>query len=152
MSVLFALVDNKDDANSFEYFASKRVARENIYHIGYLQKLAEKISPSDTLMVIDVNRFGSVRVFQNFFYFAKKNNINFKSLANPYLSFNDSRETKQSYVEFLSYMAKMEVKLIRDISTLESAKNNPSISGYISAMCIDILGQVFSSNSVIKRS
>lgn len=151
MSVSFALVDNKDGVNSFELFASKRIARENIYHINNLRELAVRMSPSDSVLVIDVNRFGSVRVFQNFFYFAKKNNISFKSLANPYLDFGGSKETKQSYTDFMSYMAKMEIKLIQDISTLESAKNNPSIPVYISAMCIDILGQVFSSQSVIKR-
>lgn len=152
MAVLFVLVDNQDNANSYEFFASKRIAKENIYHINNIRELATKLSPSDTLLTIDINRFGSVRMFQNFYFFAKKNNINFKSLANPYFSFGENKETKQSYLEFMSYMAKMEMKLIRDISTLESAKNNPSIPVYISAMCIDILGQVFSTNSVIKRS
>ncbi|MBO5166661.1 MAG: hypothetical protein J6B90_08705 [Lachnospiraceae bacterium] len=151
MAIQFALIDDKDTTTSLAFFNSKNVKRENIFHISQLNQLGARINVGDTVWCADVDRFGSVIVFYNFIQLASTRGINFRALANSYLNFGGGKTLKPSVVKFVRYLASMENKLVNDILSMGKNGNRSIVSAYCGALFIDVLGQTFASDSILKR-
>lgn len=150
--MIYAIYNALDNANSFEFISSKKVKQQNIFHIDNLNQLGTQLRSGDIVICVDINRFQSVSVFQNFYYFCIKNGISFSSLAQSYLSFGTGKSLKPSYSSFIVFLACLEVEMIKNIQSLPSSKGTEkSLAMYISSMFINLLGQIFSSEGIIKR-
>lgn len=152
MAIQFALIDNKDTNTSLAFFNSKNVKRENIFHVSHLQELCARMGTGDTVWCADVDRFGSVSAFYSFIQLASNRGTNFRALANSYLNFGSGKALKPSIIIFVQYLATMENKLITDILSMGQNGNRMIASGYCGALFVDILGQTFASDSIMKRS
>ena len=148
----YAIINSFDTKESFEYYCSKHINKNCIFHIENLDKLAQAVRPSDIVSVFDVNRFESVNLLFDFHQFCELRKINFISIANPYLSWSEKKPLKESHLIFIRYMVAMERRLLEAILKANKTCDSKLINIYISRFCIDILGQVFSRNGINKKT
>jgi len=151
MSFQCALISEKDTPTSYAFFNSKKVKREHIFHVSQLKEFCSSMDRGTTLWCADVDRFGSVITFYHFIQFASKRGIAFRSLANSYLDFGGSKSLKPSVVDLILYLATIENKLVNDIMSIGKNGNRAVVEVYCGALFIDVLGQVFASDSILRR-
>lgn len=151
--MVYAMVSDADNgAVSYEFFGSKKVPVENICRIEQLGSLAQVIKQGDTVWVVDVNRFGSVGVFWNFYQMCKSKRVSLKFLATPYLNYQPGKEWKSSYEKIVMYLLQVEKKMAGDICRSIKGVNPVFMQNYAGYIAVNVLGQIFCIDGVMNRS
>ncbi len=151
--MIYAVVSNDDkNAVSMEFFSSKKIPLRNMHSVGSLNVLAEQLVLGDVVWVVDVNRFGSVITYWNFYQICKQKGVSIKFLANPYLNYAKDKRLKGSYEKLIVYMISVEQKITNDICRAFNDVNVTEVQRYSGCISVNILGQIFSTDGILKRT
>ena len=151
--MVYSVVSSEDkNAISMEFFSSKKIPLRNMHSVGSLNVLAEQLVLGDVVWVVDVNRFGSVITFWNFYQVCKQKGVSIKFLANPYLNYSKDKRLKSSYEKLIVYMISIEQKIANDICRAFNDVNVTEVQRYAGCISVNILGQIFSTDGILKRT
>lgn len=149
----YAVVSDADrNAVSMEFLGSKKVPEQNMCNAANLGRMAQDMVKGDTVWTVDVNRFGSVITFWNFYQACKRKGVTFKSLANPYLNYQPDKGWKGSYEKIIGYLIRVEQKMYNDICRACRGLNQIDVQNYAGCVTINILGQIFCTDGLMKRT
>ncbi len=131
MSTTYGLIDSTlDDNNSLVALKAKGVKSNScIYSNQNINTLLDKAQTGDMVVVVSIDRFGSVYKMVQVFEYLRKRGVAFKSIQEPYLEFKDGRELKRSVVQYLYQLGADEVSLINNI---EHSCKYPNYTDYLS--------------------
>lgn len=151
--MVYSVVSSEDkNAVSMEFFSSKKIPLRNMHSVGSLNVLAEQLVLGDVVWVVDVNRFGSVITYWNFYQICKQKGVSIKFLANPYLNYAKDKRLKGSYEKLIVYMISIEQKIATDICRAFNDVNVAEVQRYAGCISVNILGQIFSTDGILKRT
>lgn len=154
MSITYALLSpDLDDNNSIAALKAKGVKSNScIYSNKDLGTLLDKITASDTLVVLSIDRFGSVCRMVQVFEYLRTHGVAFKSIQEPYLEFRDGKELKRAVVQYLYQLGTDEVSLINNI---ENSCKYPNYTAYLSKqvrkLCLRSVQRTFCEQGILRR-
>ena len=153
MSVTYALVSDLDNKSTMLALKGKGVKDDScIYLIQNTNTLIKKLQTGDTVVVISIDRFGSVVWMVQIFEYLRQNGVAFKSIQEPYLEFRDGKELKRGVVEYLNQLCADEASLIKGI---EATCKNPNYTAHLSRqvrlLCLRVVQRTFAEKGLIRR-
>lgn len=153
MSKTYGIISELDNQSSLILLKAKGVkSKGDIYSIQNIGVLLQNIQALDTVVVISVDRFGSVSKLVQILEMLRRKNITFKSCEESYLGFKDGKELKQGIREHLYALAKDEVSIINNIySSYNIFGNDKYLSNLIYNLCIREIKRTYSEAGILRR-
>lgn len=110
MATTYAIINKKlDNSNSIVALRDKGIKDDrNFCDIISLAELIEKVQAHDKVLVISIDRFGSVGMFYQFYLYMRRKGVSFQSINESFLSFKDGKELKSNIVNYIIEMEKVE--------------------------------------------
>lgn len=154
MSTTYGLIDSTlDDNNSLVALKAKGVKSNScIYSNQNINTLLDKAQTGDMVVVVSIDRFGSVYKMVQVFEYLRKRGVAFKSIQEPYLAFSDGRELKRSVVQYLYQVGTDEVSLINNIEHSCKYHNYKAyLSKQIRQLCLRSVQRTFAEQGLMRR-
>lgn len=151
--MVYALVTEVDkNALAMQFLRSKNIPEQNVCLMSNVNGLNSILSQGDTVWVLDVDRFGSVILFWNFYQVCKKKGVAIKFLANPYLNCGGGKELKSNHEKFIKFLMSVEHKMYSDLSRVLRNADDSEIQIYAGHIAINMLAEVFCTEGIMKRT
>lgn len=151
--MVYGIVSEADNQTTAIIFQSKKVPVGNVITYG---QLVQSMTPKtgDVVYVMNVNRFSSVCQFMMFGKFCMENGISLHVLAQPYLDLTSTKRWKPSVINLMRSMVDVERQAMARLSSAGKYTDE-----YWEYLCrtfeiqnLEVLGQIFASGGVMKRS
>lgn len=152
-SMTYAIVTEVDmNALAMQFFQSKKIPEKNLCPMNNVKGLVQVLAQGDTVWVLDVDRFGSVIVFWEFYQICRQKGVTVKFLANPYLNTGDGKKLKVSQEKFIQYLISVEHKIYADICRAFRNADATEVQKYAGHIAVNTLAEVFSTEGILKRN
>lgn len=151
--MVYAVVTEADkNAFAMQFFQSKKIPKQHLYPMSNLSGLVQVLSQGDTVWVLDVDRFGSVTLYWNFYQVCRQRGVMLKFWANPYLNIGNDKKMKKNQEEFIGFLIRLEQKISTDICRAFRDANVPEVQKYIGYIEVNTLAEVFSTKGIMNRT
>lgn len=136
-----------------EIFSAHKIEGKNMYIINYIHSLLQKVSQGDTIMIRDVEIFGSVQQFYVFVLQLSNGGVALKILDQPYLNFGNGRQWKENTKNFVTSLMNIEKSYFgiiqKDFPFDERVRN--LMTYRISRLMLNVLGMTFWKDGIMKK-
>jgi len=151
--MVYAVITEVDkNALAMQFFQSKKIPEQNLYPMSNLGGLVRVLSPGDTVWILDVDRFGSVALYWNFYQVCRQRGVVLKFLANPYLNMGHDKKMKKNQEEFIGYLISLEKKISADICRAFRDADVAEVQKYAGHIGVNTLAEVFSTKGIMNRT
>lgn len=151
--MVYAVISEVDkNALAMQFLQSKRIPEQNLCPMSNLNGLVRILSRGDTVWVLDVDRFGSVILFWEFYQVCRQRGVMLKFFANPYLNLGQDGKLKSSCEKFIYYLISLEKKLSADICGTFKNIDASKVQRYAGHIVVNTLAEVFCTEGIMKRT
>lgn len=151
--MVYGIVSHLDDLTTKAFLKSKKVAEESIVYNTQLYAFSKALKQGDVVYVISVNRFNTVSQFMSFGKFCFSKGVSLHILSQPYLDIYNGKCWKASVIKQMSSMVEIE-RMATGKMTQSFKMSNEQwefVFRIFQIMNLEVLGQIFSSDGVLKR-
>lgn len=150
--MVYGLVSQLDDENSFVFFRTKKIPQENIIHRQNLSQLLNRVKSGDTVYCISVNRFNSVNQLGVVARFCMDRDVAMHFMAQPYLDIGNGKHWKRAIVKQIEYIVFLERNAKAHLS--KGMRMNDDMWNYLittlEVMNLEMVAQTFSADGIMR--
>lgn len=151
--MVYAIITEADRTPlAMQFFQSKKVPEQNLCPFNQLNGLAQRLGKGDVVWVLDVDRFGSVILFWDFYQFCRQRGVILRFFANPYLNTGEGKKLKSSQEKFIDFLICVERKIYADICRAFKNVDTSEVKRYAGHIAVNTLAEVFSTEGIMKRT